>query len=269
MNVRSYLSQGHGFSYTQNPPRSKVPLESFLFTDKVGYCQQFSGAMALLLRMGGIPARVASGFTPGTYDRNTRRWIVTDIDAHAWVEAWFPRYGWVRFDPTPTTAPARGGLAVPSILKTLGGAAGAAKAAPRREIGGTTTPAAAAHRRAGATSWWWLVAVTIGLVLVLAWILQHLARGRVTRTDRLFELERALVRTGRPLHEGTTLVALERRLHSAPEAEAYVRALRMSRYGGTATTPSSAQRRALRRELGRGLGFIGRLRALWALPPRL
>ena len=109
--VRNWLSQAHGFSYTQTPPRHQFPLESFLFTDKQGYCQQFSGAMALLLRMGGIPARVAAGFTPGTYDKKSGRWIVTDIDAHAWVEAWFPIYGWVRFDPTPTTAPARGGTA--------------------------------------------------------------------------------------------------------------------------------------------------------------
>ncbi|MGZ4297670.1 MAG: hypothetical protein ACXVE4_10520, partial [Solirubrobacteraceae bacterium] len=91
----------------------------------------------------------------------------------------------------------------------------------------------------------------------------------VTRTDLLSELERALARTGRPVQDGVTLIGLERRLHSSPDAEAYVRALRLSRYGGGAGTPSSAQRRALRRELGRGLGFIGRVRALWALPPRL
>jgi hypothetical protein len=64
-------------------------------------------------------------------------------------------------------------------------------------------------------------------------------------------------------------VGLERRLHGSPDAEAYVRMLRLSRYGGDAAMPSAAQRRALRRELGRGLGFIGRIRALWALPPRL
>ncbi len=125
MRVRNFLSQAHGYSYTQNPPRRQYPLESFLFSDKEGYCQQFSGAMALLLRMGGIPARVAAGFTPGTYDKDTRRWVVTDIDAHAWVEAWFPSYGWVRFDATPKTAPARGGLAIPALLKTL-------RPAPRR-----------------------------------------------------------------------------------------------------------------------------------------
>ena len=61
--------------------------------------------MALLLRMGGIPARVAVGFTTGTYDTATHQYVVSDIDAHAWVEAWFPHYGWVRFDPTPAAAP--------------------------------------------------------------------------------------------------------------------------------------------------------------------
>ena len=48
----------------------RYPLAAFLFRDRVGYCQQFSGAMALMLRMVGIPARVAAGFTPGSY--NTR-----------------------------------------------------------------------------------------------------------------------------------------------------------------------------------------------------
>ena len=64
-------------------------------------------------------------------------------------------------------------------------------------------------------------------------------------------------------------MGIERRLHGSPDAEAYVRTLRLSRYSGRAMAPSPAQRRALRRELGRGLGFIGRIRALWALPPRL
>ena len=90
-----------GFRYDQNPPVSPYPLETFLLHSKLGYCQQFAGAMALLLRMGGVPARVSVGFTPGSYDGATHSYIVTDQDAHAWVEVWFPRYGWVRFDPTP------------------------------------------------------------------------------------------------------------------------------------------------------------------------
>ena len=60
-------------TYNESPAQHRLPLASFLFGDRQGYCQQFSGAMALLLRMGGVPARVASGFTPGRYDRRRRR----------------------------------------------------------------------------------------------------------------------------------------------------------------------------------------------------
>jgi transglutaminase-like putative cysteine protease len=271
MSVRNYLTPAHGFSYTQTPPKHQFPLASFLFTDKQGYCQQFSGAMAMLLRMGGIPARVGAGFTPGTYDGKSGRWIVTDIDAHAWVEAWFPTYGWVRFDPTPTTAPARGGGSLDPILKPLpagGTAAGAAQG--RREAGNSTAAAKALrHRADGGASLWWLAGLGLGLIALLAWIVRRLTRNHIARADLLAELERALARTGRPLHDGITLVGIERRLHGSPEAEAYVRSLRLSRYGDAGAMPNAAQRRALRRELGRGLGLIGRIRALWALPPRL
>lgn len=271
MSVRNWLSAAHGFSYTQTPPRRQFPLESFLFSDKQGYCQQFSGAMALLLRMGGIPARVAAGFTPGTYDQKSGRWIVTDIDAHAWVEAWFPYYGWTRFDPTPATAPARGGAALEPILKKLpGGPTGVDAALGRRGVVGVGPGATTPRKRPGGDATpWWLAVPALALIALLAWGVRRLARNHIARTDLLAELERALSRTGRPLQDGITLVALERRLHSSPDAEAYVRTLRLSRFGGADGIPNSHQRRALRRELGRGLGFIGRVRALWALPPRL
>ena len=61
--VLRYLRDG--FAYTETPPRSASNLDGFLFDAKAGYCQQFSGAMALLLRMGGVPARVSTGFTSG------------------------------------------------------------------------------------------------------------------------------------------------------------------------------------------------------------
>ena len=271
MSVRAWLTAAHGFSYTQTPAAHQYPLAAFLSSDRAGYCQQFSGAMAMLLRMGGIPARVAAGFTPGTYDPKSGRWIVTDSDAHAWVEAWFPTYGWVRFDPTPTTAPARGGTAIEPILKKLPGGGTAADAAQgRREAGNAGGAATTLHHRAGGgTNLWWLIALGLAFIAALAWVVRLLARNHIARTDLLAELERALARTGRPLQEGITLVSLERRLHGSPDAEAYVRTLRLSRYGGVSGIPNAQQRRALRRELGRGLGFIGRLRALWALPPRL
>jgi hypothetical protein len=271
MSVRNYLTAGHGFSYNQTPPQHQYPLASFLGADKEGYCQQFSGAMAMLLRMGGIPARVAAGFTSGTYDTKSGRWIVTDIDAHAWVEAWFPNYGWVRFDPTPASAPARGGSAIEPILKPLpGGGTGADAAQGRRDAGASASTARTRHHHAsGGTNLWWLIPIGLALLALLAWVLRRLRGSHIDRGDLLAELERALTRTGRPLQEGITLVGLERRLHGSPDAEAYVRTLRLSRYGGAPGAPNAGQRRALRRELGRGLGFIGRIRALWALPPRL
>jgi protein-glutamine gamma-glutamyltransferase len=91
------------FHYDETPPQSSTlpPLVAFVMKTHRGYCQHFAGAMALMLRYLGIPARVAAGFTSGEYDRGKHEWTVTDHDAHTWVEAWFPRYGWLPFDPTP------------------------------------------------------------------------------------------------------------------------------------------------------------------------
>ena len=130
--VKTFLSARNGFSYDQNPPLRPYPLESFLFGDKRGYCQQFAGAMALLLRMGGVPARVATGFTTGRYDSASHQYVVNDTDAHAWVEAWFPGYGWVRFDPTPPAAPAiSGGASLLSTFRSTKGAGSTSSSAPR------------------------------------------------------------------------------------------------------------------------------------------
>jgi transglutaminase-like putative cysteine protease len=91
-----------GFRYSERPGRAgDAPLVDFVLRTKRGYCQHFAGAMALMLRYLGIPARVAAGFTSGIYDGDHRTWTVTDHDAHTWVEAWFDGYGWLPFDPTP------------------------------------------------------------------------------------------------------------------------------------------------------------------------
>jgi hypothetical protein len=92
--------------------------------------------------------------------------------------------------------------------------------------------------------------------------------GSLDAEALLAELERALRRSGRPISDGVTLVALERRFRTSPEAAAYVRALRMARFAGEDGLPTLRQRRALRAQLRAGLGLGGALRALWALPPR-
>jgi transglutaminase-like putative cysteine protease len=272
-NVMRFLDGGK-YIYDQQTEPSKLPLLDFLFKTKIGYCQQFSGSMAMLLRMGGLPARVASGFTSGTSRPHSHVWSVTDIDAHAWVEVWFPRYGWVRFDPTPRAAPARGG-SISSVNEnfhriTSGDPLG--HSATVKSSTSTTSAAAGGgnHRGGGGSgggeAWPWIVGGAGALVaLLVAWELAALLGAR---TDPLAELERALRRTGRPLKDGTTLVGVEQRFASAPKVAGYIRALRVQRYGGVGQPPTASGRRALRSELSVGLGFSGRVRSWWALPPR-
>src|SRR4029077_1499551 len=99
--IERWLRSSGGFGYDEHPPApvGAPPLVDFLVRSKLGYCQQFAGTMALMLRYLGIPARVAVGFTSGTWKDGS--WTVTDHDAHAWVEAWFAGYSWLTFDPTP------------------------------------------------------------------------------------------------------------------------------------------------------------------------
>ena len=94
------------YAYRQNVPNRTYPLPAFLSQDHAGYCQQFSGTMALMLRMLGIPSRVSTGFAPGGRDPERNNFLVDDTDAHDWVEVFFPRIGWVTFEPTPAAAPA-------------------------------------------------------------------------------------------------------------------------------------------------------------------
>ncbi len=65
-----------------------------------GYCQYYASTMAILLRSAGVPTRLVQGFLPGDRDPRTGEEIVRFSNSHAWVEVYFPRYGWVPFDPT-------------------------------------------------------------------------------------------------------------------------------------------------------------------------
>jgi hypothetical protein len=274
--VERYLSRG--FQYSETPRASRFPLETFLFEDKAGYCQQFSGAMALLLRLGGVPARVAAGFSPGIQDAERgNQWIVRDLDAHSWVEVYFPDIGWVTRDPTPAGSPARSQLADLAPLDQgaavgLGGErAPATRApAPRADRGGSTGagPAASGSR------WRDVALAAAALVLVLIGAALLLGRRRRRRTiaaggdPDLAELRRALQRSRHSARPDLTLDVLAGR-YAGTRAEAYVRTLLSARFGYGAGAPTRAQRAGLRRELGRGLGVGGRARAWWALPPRL
>ncbi|HWC26575.1 MAG TPA: transglutaminase-like domain-containing protein, partial [Solirubrobacteraceae bacterium] len=270
--VERHLARG--FRYTETPPRSDVPLAAFLLRDRAGYCQQFSGAMALLLRMGGVPARVASGFSPGSLDVERDEHVVRDVDAHSWVEVYVTGIGWVARDPTPSDAPAR-----TQTADLSGGAdeqaasfAGSERALERTPGGGLAdVPATAAPSDDGAPTLVLVGAIALALAApagALLIVRRRRSRRPAAGVDaELAELRRALRRSGRVPPPQLTLDALADRL-AGSSAKGYVRTLAAARYGYGRGRPTRAQRAALRNELGAGLGLRGRLRAWWALPPK-
>ena len=260
--VIDHLGQDQ-YTYTEVPPKASSTLDGFLFDGLQGYCQQFSGAMALLLRMAGVPARVVTGFSTGATDTKTSEYIVRDFDAHSWVEAYYPGWGWVTFDPTPAASPAR---SQPADSASVPGSS-AGSTAP---FGGDPLAERGAGVPAAAESgpWWPIPAIVAGALAMLGLLALAVRRWRRGAPPALSELERALRRTRREPAPGTTLHALEARFAATPAAAGYVRALRENRYRDEPGHPTRAQRRGLRSELGRGGGILGRLRAWWALPPR-
>jgi transglutaminase-like putative cysteine protease len=117
--LETWFRTNSQFIYEEQPPRTAPgvpPLVDFVTRTREGYCQHYAGAMALMLRYLGIPARVAAGFTSGRYDPENSTWTVADRNAHTWVEVWFRGYGWLPFDPTP----GRGRLAGPYTSSSLG-----------------------------------------------------------------------------------------------------------------------------------------------------
>jgi transglutaminase-like putative cysteine protease len=99
--LEKYLKTHYG--YTLQLLRSPVadPLANFLFERKQGHCEYFASSMAVMLRTLGIPSRVVNGFRSDEFNDVTGNYVVRAKNAHSWVEAYFPGYGWVTFDPTP------------------------------------------------------------------------------------------------------------------------------------------------------------------------
>jgi hypothetical protein len=99
--IFNYL-RSNAFTYSlKGLPVSKNPLEDFLFETKSGNCEFFASALAVMLRLNGIPARLVGGYRGGHYNDVGKYYIVPQKYAHAWVEAYVKPKGWVRLDPTP------------------------------------------------------------------------------------------------------------------------------------------------------------------------
>ncbi|HEY8672453.1 MAG TPA: transglutaminaseTgpA domain-containing protein [Candidatus Dormibacteraeota bacterium] len=209
--IEQHLRNPAFFQYTLNPPvipRSQMwPVVYFLTTSHRGYCQYFASAMGSMLRSLGIPTRLVSGYGPGTtHDVNgpqaasgsSHEQIVTSSDAHSWVEAYFPGYGWIPFEPTPPSAQGnyqpfpRGASAVlttPVPVQTTPQPSPAAKPgfAPgsNAQVGGSSTsrngaPAVAVVALSS------LAAVAVIAIVALLWLaLPRSLRGAWRRVETL------------------------------------------------------------------------------------
>ena len=109
-NIELYLKSHYGYTLDLTGRQTDDPLAYFLFERREGHCEYFAAAMTVMLRDLGIPARYVGGFLPGEYNDLGGDYIIRASDAHAWVEAYFPGYGWITFDPTPAGNGKRKGL---------------------------------------------------------------------------------------------------------------------------------------------------------------
>jgi transglutaminase-like putative cysteine protease len=197
-----FFTENGGFSYSTNvvTPPGADPLESFL-DERIGYCQQFAGTMALMARALDIPSRVVVGFTGGRLS-DDGEYVVQARNAHAWPELWFDGIGWVRFEPTPRIG---AGVVQPdySLDRPDRESPDASEPSAAPEI---DVPEAAAPVPAGSTSGppsLLIVAAIAGALLLLALPSVIVAWRRRRRTSRPDARER-IESTWRDLGESVT-----------------------------------------------------------------
>ena len=86
------------------PPADRDVADYFLFDLQTGYCDYYATSMVVLARSVGLPARVVVGYVGGQYEEETDRYLVTEADAHSWVEIYLGEFGWIPFEPTAARA---------------------------------------------------------------------------------------------------------------------------------------------------------------------
>lgn len=99
--AEEYLKRHYAYTLNLTWTPGPQPIRTFLFDAKSGHCEYFASSMAILLRAGGIPARLVNGFLTGEYNPVGGNYIIRQSDAHSWVEVYAPGLGWLEFDPTP------------------------------------------------------------------------------------------------------------------------------------------------------------------------
>ena len=111
------MFRNENFVYTLSPPLlGEQPVDEFLFGTRRGFCEHYASAFTVLMRAAGIPARVVTGYLGGEINPVGGYILVRQADAHAWVEIWLEKTGWVRVDPTAAVSPARVERGIASAL---------------------------------------------------------------------------------------------------------------------------------------------------------
>jgi transglutaminase-like putative cysteine protease len=300
--LERWLRTTGGFTYSLQPPPTPglPPLVAFALQTQTGYCQHFAGAMALMARMLGIPARVAAGFVSGRYVNG--EWQVTDHDAHTWVEVWFRGHGWLPFDPTP----GRGRLAAPYSsasplfdatreAKLLSGVMRGGEVFGATSLTGKPTPRRGrnlhaeadlpvralnapppSRRHSLARFLAFLVAGAVGAVLVLKDArrrLRYLTRDpRRIAAASARELTDFLVDQRLPVRRGATFGELSAAVdeHLAVDAHAFAAAADAARFGPPTTAAQAARHTRgelveLKRRLRRQMLLLDRVRGAVSL----
>jgi transglutaminase-like putative cysteine protease len=99
--LETYFHNNFKYNANVGVPQGEEPVSWFLFNSgNQGFCNYFATAMTVMARELGIPARVVSGYTNGTYDAKHNVWVVKGTDAHSWAQIYFAGYGWVNFEPS-------------------------------------------------------------------------------------------------------------------------------------------------------------------------
>jgi transglutaminase-like putative cysteine protease len=100
--IERYFQTNYRYSLDLPSERAEDPLAHFLFERREGHCEYFASSMGVMLRTLGIPSRLVGGFAGGVANPLTGMHVLRSSDAHAWVDAYIPGYGWLEFDPSPS-----------------------------------------------------------------------------------------------------------------------------------------------------------------------
>jgi transglutaminase-like putative cysteine protease len=259
--IETYLRTN--LKYNENvgtPPKGEDAVDWFLFESKQGYCTFYASAMIEMLRVLNIPSRLDVGFYPAPFDSASNGFLYRDLNAHAWVEVYFPQYGWVPFEPTAARAEIN--RQTPAAAATTGtnpanSGAGPTAAQLREQdfldenspVGGGPVGPISTNHSIGIFGWAVraMIVVLLGLLGFMTYLWLRGLRG-LSPTSQLFTKAQrgaswggVAVRSSMTPYERAAVIADQvpgSRLHVRYLADLYVR----ERYGGTEPDPQELSR---------------------------